>query len=76
MLVITRQDGESFVIEPAGVRITIIGKQRNGRVRVGIDAPQSQTILREELVGNYERLKREAEASLSRRKQNEQASER
>jgi sRNA-binding carbon storage regulator CsrA len=43
---------------------------------VGIDAPQSQTILREELVGNYERLKREAEQSLSRRKENEQASER
>jgi sRNA-binding carbon storage regulator CsrA len=61
------------MIEPAGIKITIVGVLAGGKVRLGIDAPQSQTILRQELVGNYERAKREAEQSLQRRKINDQA---
>jgi carbon storage regulator len=48
VLVITRKENESFVVGDATVTIVAVGK---GRVRVGIDAPQSVEILRSEILG-------------------------
>ena len=52
MLVLTRKEGESIVIEqPGGEPIVItIAKLRAGSVRVGIDAPKHVHILRAEIV--------------------------
>ena len=49
MLVLTRRPGERIVILPAGITITINSIVDN-KVRVALEAPASQTILREELL--------------------------
>jgi carbon storage regulator len=52
MLILTRRLGESIIIEtPAGERIqvTVLGVKGN-QVRIGTDAPDDVTILREELL--------------------------
>jgi carbon storage regulator CsrA len=69
MLVLTRGLGESFVIEPAGIKITVVGLCTGGRMRIGIAAPDDQTILREELVGQYARYRKEAEHIEQRRRE-------
>jgi len=51
MLVLTRRFGESIRIGD-DIRVTIIERDHNHQVRVGIEAPNSISILREEL---YER---------------------
>lgn len=48
MLVLTRRIDESVVIGD-GITVTILGIDRNGQVRLGIDAPRSVRILRGEL---------------------------
>ena len=48
MLVLTRKAGEAIVIE-GGFRIVVISIEGRG-VRIGIEAPASASILREELV--------------------------
>lgn len=52
MLVLTRKEGQQIVIEqPGGEPIVItIAKLHRGSVRVGIDAPKSNYILRAEIV--------------------------
>lgn len=70
MLVLTRILGESIVIEPAGIKVTVIGILAGNRIRLGIDAPGDQTILREELVGRYDRYRKEAEEIEQRRREN------
>lgn len=57
MLVLTRRVNEEILIEPGGIRIVIVDvNQRDGRVRIGVSAPNSQRILRKELADrNYER---------------------
>jgi carbon storage regulator len=47
MLVLSRKIGESILID-GGIRITIVGIQRN-QVRLGFEAPDQIRILREEL---------------------------
>jgi carbon storage regulator CsrA len=69
MLVLTRGLGESFYIEPAGIKITLVGVCTGNRMRIGIDAPDKQTILREELVGKYSRYRKEAEQIEQRRRE-------
>ena len=54
MLILTRRLGETLVIGPS-IRITLVGIRGN-QVRIGIDAPRSVRVHREEL---YERLQRE-----------------
>ena len=52
MLVVTRRPGESLVIElPSGeqIKVTVLGVKGN-QVRIGTDAPENITILREELL--------------------------
>lgn len=48
MLVLSRKVGEAIVIE-GGIRIVVVSADRRG-VRIGIEAPASASILREELV--------------------------
>jgi carbon storage regulator len=48
MLVLSRRTDETIEIEP-NIRVTILDI-RNGIVRVGIDAPKDQKILRGELI--------------------------
>lgn len=61
MLILTRSVNETIVIEPGGIRITLINVLRNDRVRIGIEAPLTHTILREELIGKYDDMKARAE---------------
>jgi carbon storage regulator len=49
MLVLTRQVDEAIVVD-GDIRITVVDL-RNGKVRIGIDAPPDVLILREELIG-------------------------
>lgn len=54
MLILTRRVGETVVIG-GEIQITILGVKGN-QVRVGINAPKSVAVHREEI---YERIKRE-----------------
>lgn len=63
MLVVSRRPGDQIVIEPSGIRIVCLGPQRDKdgnitqSVRIGIDAPKSEKILRGEIAGyprNYQ----------------------
>ena len=68
MLVLSRNKNGEIVIEPAGIRIVVVDIDRNnGRVKIGIQAPDDQTILRSELVGHPERVGREARLVEQRR---------
>ena len=52
MLILTRRLGESLIIKlPAGekITVTVLGIKGN-QVRIGTDAPENITILREELL--------------------------
>ena len=54
MLILTRRVGETIIIElPTGesITVTVLGLCLKGnQVRIGTDAPQEYTILRDELV--------------------------
>ena len=54
MLILTRQIGETLVIGE-DIRITVL-MVRNGQVRLGIDAPRSVPVHREEI---YRRIRAE-----------------
>ena len=51
MLILTRRLGETLIIGPS-IRVTVVGIKGN-QVRIGIDAPKSVRVHRQEL---YERL--------------------
>ena len=63
MLILTRRIGETVMIGDE-VTITILGVKGN-QVRVGINAPKSVAVHREEI---YERIKRERQAEADRKK--------
>ena len=48
MLVLSRKVGESILISES-IRITVVQAAKNGRIRLGIDAPPEVIVLREEL---------------------------
>ncbi len=58
MLILSRKEGESIVIE-GGVRIVVLSSDRKG-VRIGIDAPPNVRILRGEIVGEVANENRRA----------------
>jgi carbon storage regulator len=49
MLVLSRKVGESILISES-IRITVVQSVKNGRIRLGIDAPPEVRVLREELL--------------------------
>jgi carbon storage regulator len=49
MLVLTRKAGERVVID-GGITITVLSA-RNGRLRIGVEAPHDVMVLRGELLG-------------------------
>jgi carbon storage regulator len=48
MLVLSRKVGESILISES-IRVTVVQSAKNGRIRLGIDAPPEVKVLREEL---------------------------
>ena len=56
MLILTRRLGETLVIGPS-IRVTVVGIRGN-QVRIGIDAPQSVRVHREELYARLQRYER------------------
>jgi carbon storage regulator len=48
MLVLSRKVGESILISET-IRVTVVQSAKNGRIRLGIDAPPEVRVLREEL---------------------------
>ena len=58
MLILTRRLGQTLVFGPT-IRVTVVGIRGN-QVRIGIDAPKSVRVHREEL---YERLQRDERTS-------------
>ena len=48
MLILSRRNGESFVIGD-NIKITVLS-QRSNQVRIGIDAPRSLPVHREEVI--------------------------
>ena len=55
MLILTRRPGETIMIG-SDITMTVLGVQGN-HARIGIDAPKSVPVHREEI---YERIKRQA----------------
>jgi carbon storage regulator len=65
MLILTRKPGQSVVI--AGSIVVTVLDARNGKVRLGIQAPSQVPIIRQELVTNPLRLAvAENESTLAR----------
>ena len=67
MLILTRRVGESVVIGE-DVTVTVLGVKGN-QVRIGINAPKSVPVHREEI---YERIKRELQGDVNGNVQEEQ----
>lgn len=53
MLVLSRKVGQRIVLPQCGITITVLGIQGN-RVRVGIDAPASIDVFREEVLDDFD----------------------
>lgn len=64
MLVLTRRPGESIVIG-SDVTVTVL-EVRGDQIRIGIEAPRSVKVHREEVVREIERTNAEAIASAAR----------
>ena len=58
MLVLSRKEGEKIIIDD-NIEVTVL-ESENGQVQLGIDAPQSIEIHREEVYRKIEKENREA----------------
>ncbi len=63
MLILNRRHGEAILIE-GGIRIIVLGSDKRG-ARIGIEAPQTVNIQREELVSAVAAENRKANAPKS-----------
>ena len=65
MLILRRQVGERIIIRGPGliapITLTIVDIMK-GYTRLGIDAPRTMSVVREELLERYESLRCDAEA--------------
>ena len=59
MLVLSRKKGESIIVDD-NIEITVIDVSENGKVKLGINAPKSISILRKEVKKAVESENREA----------------
>ena len=59
MLVLSRRNNESIVID-GEIVVTVLGVDRGGQVRLGIEAPDHVRILRRELLDQVRAANREA----------------
>jgi len=50
MLVVTRKVGEKVILPDVNIEITVTSILPNGRVRLGIKAPEQLKVFREELL--------------------------
>ena len=50
MLILDRYNGQSLFINGTEVKITVLGVNRKGRVRFGVEAPADVSVHREELM--------------------------
>lgn len=50
MLVVTRKEGEKVILPELNVEIVVAAVLPNGRVRLGIKAPEKVRVFREELL--------------------------
>lgn len=50
MLVVTRKAGEKVILPEVNIEIVVAAVLPNGRVRLGIKAPQKVRVFREELL--------------------------
>lgn len=64
MLVLVRKAGEAIVIK-GGIRICVLAN-REGKVRLGIDAPDDVRIMRQELPGANELMSQQNLTSIRR----------
>jgi carbon storage regulator CsrA len=55
MLIISRKEGQRIVLPSLGVAVKIL-KTSGNSTRIGIDAPRSISVIREELLGDAEKL--------------------
>ncbi|MDA3962664.1 MAG: carbon storage regulator CsrA [Planctomycetota bacterium] len=62
MLVLSRRTNESIVID-GEIVVTVLGVDRGGQVRLGIEAPKRVRILRQELLDQIRAENREALAN-------------
>lgn len=60
MLILTRRVGETVIIGDNEITITVLGVKGN-QVRVGINAPKSVAVHREEI---YEKIKRDKQGGI------------
>lgn len=58
MLILSRRQGESFIIGD-DIKITVLS-QRSNQVRIGIDAPRSMPVHREEVLLRDKKKQQEA----------------
>lgn len=63
MLILSRRQGESFIIGD-DIKITVLS-QRSNQVRIGIDAPRSMPVHREEVLLRDQEKSEETAAELS-----------
>jgi len=59
MLVLTRKLNEGINVRFGNtlMRVVVVGINRNGQVRIGLEAPREVSILREELEGRVKKEK-------------------
>jgi carbon storage regulator CsrA len=73
MLVLGRAFGQELIIRGPGlvapITIAVLGTQ-GGKIRIGIDAPRTMSIIRKELIGKYEVMKSDVEAKEAAEREN------
>lgn len=64
MLVVTRKKGQSIIIVQGNIEITVL-EIKNGKVKLGVNAPENTKILRKEIVDQTKSVNRDAKVDSS-----------